>query len=108
MGYRLLCPPHVLDTVCQLWYRHRELPLPERLLVRHGMALTITITRSFQDELDVQNLLQLPQRAERQRLELAPLLPTPTSTLDDFTAVVALRHHLLGSQLGVVRGRDSR
>ena len=107
MGYRLLCPPHVLDTVCQLWYRHRELPLPERLLVRHGMALTVTILRRVQGEDDDQSLLQVPRLPARKHIELVPLLDAPVITQVDFREVVSLRDDLLNDDLGVLLGRGS-
>ena len=46
MGYRRLCPPADLASHCQVWCRRREIGLDEVVLVRHGLALTLTVLRS--------------------------------------------------------------
>ena len=107
MGYRFLCPPHVPTTNCQLWYRHRDLPLDDRLLVRHGMALTITILREIYDDHDAVNFLQRSSAQQRQRIDLPAVVEAPIFTELDFRGVVALRDSLLESDLGRVGSRAS-
>ena len=51
MGYYQLCPPNVTATQCQIWCRGREIGLDDRLLTRHGMALTLTVLRDSIEEI---------------------------------------------------------
>ena len=107
MGYRLLCPPHVPTTICQLWCRRRELPLHDRLLVRHGLALTVTILRAFEEDVDATAFLQLPSEQPRQRIDLPSVIEMPIFTDLDFRDVVALRDSLTELDLGKTGGRAS-
>lgn len=58
MGYRYLCPPHVMTTQCRLWCRNREIALDERYLTQHGLALTLRVQRHDSDSADDAMFLQ--------------------------------------------------
>eukprot|EP00435_Cladocopium_sp_Y103_P055375 s605_g18.t1 len=62
MGYLQLCPPFVLQTECRVWCRGQEIGMEDRVMVRHGLALTVTVLRQFDDPNDLEddefNLLQ--------------------------------------------------
>ena len=50
MGYMQLCPPHVMSSQCRVWYDHLEVGQEERIIMRHGMAITMTVQRDIPQE----------------------------------------------------------
>lgn len=45
MGYRFYCPPHMPHNQCQIWCRQQEIGMDDDLIVRHGLAITLTVIR---------------------------------------------------------------
>ena len=63
MGYRLLCPPHEPAAQCQVWCRRQEIGHMDVVLVRDGLALTVTVLRApsiaVEDNQDTSGLVQM-------------------------------------------------
>ena len=49
MGYRYLCPPADPQARCQVWCRRQEIGMDDVVIVRHGLALTLTVLRPSAD-----------------------------------------------------------
>ena len=65
MGYRNLCPPLYDQVQCQIWCRGQEIGYDDRILVRHGLAITLTVLRPI--DADSQPMLRLDSQITLQR-----------------------------------------
>ena len=45
MGYCFYCPPHMPHNQCQIWCCQQEIGMDDDLIVRHGLAITLTVIR---------------------------------------------------------------
>jgi hypothetical protein len=97
MGYRLLCPPHMPLNRCQIWCRRQEIGMDDDLIVRHGLAITLTVVRhEFNDDDEALTLLQLGHHYAMTTIGFScPAQPCPTvdTVCRPSSHQLQVRHH---------------
>ena len=90
MGYRFYCPPHMPHNQCQIWCRQQEIGMDDDLIVRHGLAITLTVLRH---ELEEDSDTQISFPADPDEHGVASLFQDPAIACQPSSLQSHVRQH---------------